>query len=292
MGQNAFPSPEPFEFQGAGVRLRAERWEGAGLPERGSVVLLHGGGQTRHSWGKTARHLAAGNWTTIAYDARGHGDSDWHPEHDYSLDGFVEDLLALVATLDRPPVLVGASLGGITSLVAAAGTHSVASGLVLVDVVVEMEARGIGRIQQFMTAHRDGFASLDEVADAVAAYNPTRRRPRNLDGLRKNVRLGEDGRWRWHWDPAFVRLGDEPRRGAGRASLRAAAARLTIPTMVVRGGESDVVSDAGLADMLQLVPHATSVDVSAAGHMVAGDDNDVFAVTLDQFLEGLDGDRS
>jgi pimeloyl-ACP methyl ester carboxylesterase len=279
------PHPQAFEYQGAGVRLVGDRWAEGG--ERGVVVLLHGGGQTRHSWARTAERLAAGGWTAISVDARGHGDSDWHPEADYTLDGFTSDLLALLGPLEETPVLVGASLGGITSLVAAGEHPGLARGLVLVDVVVRLEAAGIARIQAFLTAHRDGFSSLEEVADAIAAYNPIRRRPRNLDGLRKNVRQRPDGRWYWHWDPAFITIGDEPRRHADPERLRAAAASLRIPTLLVRGAQSDVVSDASMSDMLQLVPGAESVEIPAAGHMVAGDDNDVFATKLEAFLARL-----
>jgi pimeloyl-ACP methyl ester carboxylesterase len=279
-------APERFTFAGEGVTLVGERWAGG---DPGDVVLLlHGGGQTRHSWAKTARRLAAHGRTAVAIDARGHGDSDWHPEQDYSMEAFAADLVAYVATLDRPPVLVGASLGGITALVAAGEHPGLARGLVLVDVVVRVEPRGVDRIRDFMTARPEGFASLEEVADAIAAYNPLRPRPRSLDGLRKNVRLGEDGRWRWHWDPAFMRIGDEPQRRFDPERLRAAATHLTIPTLIVRGAESDVVSDDGMADMLRLVPGAQTVDVKAAGHMVAGDDNDIFGKALERFLAGLD----
>ncbi|MEA2627540.1 MAG: hypothetical protein QOD06_3585, partial [Candidatus Binatota bacterium] len=177
----------------AGVELAAERWGDAA--SRDVVVLLHGGGQTRHSWARTARQLAAHGWLAIAYDARGHGDSGRDVDGGYGLDAFVEDLLGLVATLPAPPVLVGASLGGMTSLVAAGEHSEVVRGLVLVDVVVEVGRAGVDRIRDFMTAHADGFATLDDVADAIVAYNPERRRPRNLDGLRKNVRQGADGRW-------------------------------------------------------------------------------------------------
>jgi pimeloyl-ACP methyl ester carboxylesterase len=278
--------PEIFHFDGDGVRLTGERWPGG---EGGAVVvLLHGGGQTRHSWKRTAERLAASGRTAVALDARGHGDSEWHPERDYTLDGFVDDLIAYVKTLARPPILVGASLGGATALVAAGEHLGLASALVLVDVVVRLEPGGVARIRDFMTARSDGFASLDEVADAIAAYNPLRPRPRNLDGLRKNVRQRADGRWYWHWDPAFMRIDDEPQRDTGPQRLRIAASHLTIPTLIVRGAQSDIVSDAGLADMLALVPHAQTVDVQAAGHMVAGDDNDIFAARLTTFLDQVD----
>jgi pimeloyl-ACP methyl ester carboxylesterase len=136
-----------------------------------------------------------------------------------------------------------------------------------------------------MTAKPEGYESLEEIADAIAAYNPNRPRPKRLDGLRKNVWLGEDGRWHWHWDPAFMLITDEPRRGIDPARLRAAATAITVPTLVVRGLHSDVVSDAGLADMLKLIPHAQVADVQGAGHMVAGDDNEVFASALEGFLD-------
>jgi non-heme chloroperoxidase len=280
------PHPEQLTFQGAGVRLAGERWRADDA--RGIVVLLHGGGQTRHSWKRTAERLATAGWSAIAVDARGHGDSDWHTAQDYTLDGFADDLVALVATLDEAPVLVGASLGGITALVAAGEHPGLARGLVLIDVVVEVEPRGAARILDFLTAHRDGFASLDDVADAIVAYNPIRRRPRNLEGLRKNVRQHADGRWYWHWDPAFVKIDDEPRRHVDPARLRAAAAGLRIPTLIVRGAESDVVSDAGMDDMLRLIAHAESVVVPGTGHMVTGDDNEAFVAGLEAFLTRID----
>lgn len=271
-----------FHFESSGVRLAGERW---GDDQRGeTVLLLHGGGQTRHSWRRTAERLAANGIIAVALDARGHGDSDWDPEQGYKLDDFVGDLLMFVCRLQRPPILVGASLGGITALLAAGEHAGLARAVVLVDVVVQVEPAGVARIRDFMAAHGEGFASLDEVADAIIAYNPVRKRARNLEGLRKNVRQQADGRWYWHWDPAFMRIDDEPQRRIDPERLARAASQLTIPTLVVRGRQSDVVSDAGLADMLRLVPHAEAVDVVAAGHMIAGDDNDVFASRLEAFL--------
>jgi pimeloyl-ACP methyl ester carboxylesterase len=278
------PTPDPLEFESDGLRLAGERFPPG---ERGTVLLLHGGGQTRHSWARTGLRLSHHGWTAIALDARGHGDSQWAPDRDYSLEAFVNDLLTFIATLGEPPVLVGASLGGTTSLVAAGEHPGLARGLVLVDIVAKLEQTGTDRIREFMTARPDGFASLEEVAEAIAAYNPVRRRTRNLEGLKKNVRLGDDGRWRWHWDPAFMAIEDEPQRFADPERVEAAAAALTIPTMIVRGVHSDVVSDEGLAHMLALVPHAQVVEVGAAAHMVAGDDNDVFAARLEAFLDGL-----
>jgi MoxR-like ATPase len=252
------------------------------------VLLLHGGGQTRHSWARTAKRLQETGRTAFTVDLRGHGDSDWDPAEDYTLDAFVADGLELVRSFESPPVLVGASLGGITALQIAGLHPGLVSGLVLVDIVVEVREQGVDRIRRFMTANPDGFGSLEEVADAIAAYNPLRPRPANLDGLRKNLRQGEDGRWRWHWDPAFMGIGDEPQRRVEPEVLGVAAARLDVPTLLVHGKRSDLVSEAGIADMRRRVPQADVVDVPAAGHMVAGDDNDVFTASLETFLEKAD----
>ena len=216
----------------------------------------------------------------VAYDARGHGDSEWDADQNYTLGGFVSDLLAVVRTQPHPLVFVGAPLGGITSLIATAENPGLARGLVLIDVVAEVEPRGAARMLDFLTAHRDGFASLDEVADAIAAYNPHRPRPRDLDGLHKNVRLRSDGRWYWHWDPASIKIGDEPRRQADPQRLRAAAANVQVPTLLVRGAQSDVVTDAGIEDMKPLIPSAESIVVQNAGHMVAGTTTRSFSPAL------------
>lgn len=270
-----------------GLRICGNRWDGGRSSGHVSpLVLLHGGGQTRHSWDRSAAALAQRGYEVYSLDLRGHGDSDWAPDKNYALGAFVGDLTGFLKTIDAKPILIGASLGGITSLCAVGEHPGIATALVLVDVVVDVEPAGIDRIKKFMTDHVDGFATLEEVADAVAAYNPERKRPRNLDGLRKNVRQHDDGRWYWHWDPAFITSDDdEPRRHTDPARLAAAAREVTVPTLIVRGGKSDVVSDAGIAGMRKLVPHAEVTDVSAAGHMVAGDDNQVFAAAIETFLE-------
>ena len=97
----------------------------------------------------------------------------------------------------------------------------------LVDNVVHAEPAGVARIRHFMRAHRTASPSLEEVADAIAAYNPHRKRPPSLDGLRKNARLRDDGRWYWHWDPAFMRIDTSRRDAHSDAPSEAAAAGST-----------------------------------------------------------------
>ena len=279
---------ELVTYTGAGgVLLVGEQWK----PEPrhrwpGVALLLHGGGQTRHSWRGTAARLAAHGWASIAVDARGHGDSHWVPDGDYSLGAFAADLCAIADTLDRAPVVIGASLGGMTALVAQGERPGLARALVLVDIVPRVEAAGRERIRAFMASAPNGFGSLEDAADAVHAYNPHRPRPRNLDGLRKNVRQHADGRWYWHWDPGFLSLGDEPSRAVNTDRLYRAAANIKVPTLLVRGVRSDVVTPEGAAELLRLIPTATAVEV-AAGHMIAGDDNDVFTTRLHDFISSL-----
>jgi pimeloyl-ACP methyl ester carboxylesterase len=276
-----------LRLAGEGLTLAADAYgPGDGPP----VVLLHGGGQTRHAWDGTARLLGDKGWRAKTVDLRGHGDSDWAgPEGGYSLDAFAADVRAVAAAQRRPPVLIGASLGGLSSLVAIAEAPpgvTVAGGLVLVDVAPRLEEEGIARIAEFMLGNLDGFASLEEVADAVAAYNPHRPRPTDLSGLRKNVRRHEDGRWYWHWDPRFLLGGrtDEPRSLRNEDRLDAAARAITVPTLLVRGRQSDVLSEEGARHLVSLVPHARYVDVGGAGHMVAGDRNDAFNDAVIEFL--------
>jgi pimeloyl-ACP methyl ester carboxylesterase len=273
-----------------GVVLRGESW---GDPDRPLVILVHGGGQTRHSWGGTAETLAARGWHAVAYDQRGHGESDRSPSARYTVGTFAADLLEFLGGLGAPPgsaVVVGASLGGLAALLAEGELQPGAFGaLVLVDITPRQEAVGVERIVGFMLERaEEGFASLEEVADAIAAYQPHRERPRSLEGLRKNLRLDPDGRWRWHWDPQLFHPDTGLRSSQQSGRMMAAARTLTLPTLLVRGRLSDLVSEETAREFLEVCPHASFVDVSGAGHMVAGDRNDRFTEAVVDFLESLD----
>lgn len=278
------PLPQRVNYQVNGLQLVGDAWGAHTAPP---VLLLHGGGQTRHAWGGTARALAERGWYAITLDLRGHGESDWAPDGNYMIDAFVADLRHVLARFDRPPVLVGASLGGITALLTEGeAPQPVSTAVVLVDITPRVDPQGVERIRAFMTAKPEGFASLEEAADAVAAYLPHRPRPKDLSGLAKNLRRGPDGRYRWHWDPQlmsptrFARARDPER-------LLAAARSLRVPTLLVRGKLSDIVSEETAAEFLTAVPHARYVDVSGAGHMVAGDQNDIFSKAVIEFLWGV-----
>ena len=259
--------------------------EAHGDPTARPVVLLHGGGQTRYAWGGTAAVLAAAGRYVVNMDLRGHGDSGWAPDGDYSLEAFVRDLELVARELPHPPAVVGASLGGLAALLTSGETApGLVSALVLVDIAPRMDPVGVERIVDFMSGNPDGFASLEEAADAIAGYLPHRPRPKDLRGLQKNLRFGQDGRWRWHWDPAFMTGKQRPGATRDPERLERAASELRIPVLLVRGRMSDIVSEAGAAAFLQVCPRAAFVDVSDAGHMVAGDKNDVFTEAVVRFL--------
>ena len=270
------------KIKAAGLYLAAD----VGGPEDGPpVILSHGGGQTRFAWGKAAGVLAAGGYRVVSVDLRGHGESDWASDRDYTLATMAEDLKAVAGAFDRAPALVGASLGGLASLYALS-TGLEASALVLVDIVPKFNAEGAAKIGAFMAANPDGFASLEEAADAVSAYMPHRPRPKDVSGLKKNLREKE-GRLYWHWDPAFI---TGPRSAEGHrlaVSLDAVMADVTAPTLLVRGMTSDIVDEEGVRHMREMMPHAQFADVQGAGHMVAGDKNDAFNEAVIAFLQGL-----
>jgi non-heme chloroperoxidase len=213
---------------------------------------------------------------------RGHGHSDWAPDGDYAIDSYVADLHIILKSFRQRPVLVGASLGGITSLLTEGeAPQPVSKALVLVDITPRVEQTGVERILAFMTAYPDGFASLEEAAEHIASYIPHRPRPKDLSGLEKNLRKGADGRYRWHWDPQMI---NPARRRRDPERLLSAARALRVPTLLVRGKISDIVSEETTKEFLEVVPHAKFVDVAEAGHMVAGDQNDAFSKAVVEFL--------
>jgi len=277
--------PVTVEFHGdKALTLVADEWNrGAGDPARPTIVMLHGGGQNRFSWKNTGQILAGRSFHVIALDARGHGDSDRAPDAEYTVDAFARDADSVLDQIGRPVVLIGASMGGLTGIIVAnrAGPDRVVK-LVLVDVVPRFESAGTHRIRDFMSRHVRGFETLDHAADAIADYLPHRQRPRNLDGLKKNLRH-RHGRWHWHWDPAFVTsVGNDPFADVER--LEQAAIDLPIPILLIRGKLSDVVSPEGVEDFLAKVPHAEFVELSDAGHTAAGDDNDAFSDAVVAFV--------
>nr|WP_232231987.1 alpha/beta hydrolase [Burkholderia sp. WSM2230] len=263
-----------------GVRLAGDSW---GDPDGTPVILLHGGGQTRHAWSETGRALGAAGFYAVAFDARGHGDSDWSPTCNYSQGAMVRDLEGIAARLaKRRPMLVGAGLGGGISLLAVGEGYLDANALVLINIAPSIEPIGVSRLQSFMRQQPNGFDSPEEAADAIRHYRSHPRRAFAPDVLTRSLRCGEDGKYHWHWDPHFLSW---PRDLARRHKRFSASARkLKLPTLLIRGEGSEIVTKASVDEFLRLCPHAEYADIQDTGHMVAGERNDAFGNTVLRFL--------
>lgn len=257
-------------------------------PETGNfVVLTHGGGQTRHSWGTTARTLAKEGYRVLSLDLRGHGDSDWSPEQQYSIEHHGEDIAAIIKSFAPVPVtLVGASLGGLASLlVAGLLLPERVSALILVDVAINVRPDGAKRITDFMHRHVNGFKTLEEAARAISAYRPDQPRRKDLSGLRKNLRI-RDGQFFWHWDPAMLkRPSADGAPVMPKEELQEAAKNVVVPTLLVRGLRSDVIDEGSEDALREFLPHLEATSVKDAGHMVVGDNNAVFEERIIDFLK-------
>lgn len=256
------------------------------------VLLAHGGGQTRRAWKRVTNDLANAGFCAIAFDMRGHGDSAWSEAGAYEMLDFATDLVAIAAKMGRKPAVVGASLGGLAGLLAE-GVLSQGSfaSLTLVDIAPRMEPDGVMRVVGFMEQHVEtGFASPEEAAEVIAGYMPHRGRRGTGSGLRHYLRRKDDGRFYWHWDPAFIRNIMAAKRSSPEnqehqfQTLSDAAASLTLPLHLIRGGASDLVSEEAVAHLMQVAPHTEYTDIAGATHMVVGDANDAFSAAIIQFL--------
>jgi len=267
------------------MRLAADAYGEVGHP---SIVCLPGAGQTRHAWRRTAQLLVSLGFYVVSVDLRGHGSSSWASDGDYSIQAFAADVRAVIQALPSPPILLGASIGGIASAIAVGEAPTlVARALILVDVVPNMAAEGLERIRAFMSTGRAGFDSVEEASAAVLRYLPERKPSRSLTGLKSNLRRGADGRWYWHWDPAF-HAGSKLRSSDGMFARMAAAARnIRIPVLIISGSRSEVGDREGVAQLKQLIPQARWFEVPGATHMVAGDQNDAFNGAVRSFIADL-----
>jgi non-heme chloroperoxidase len=269
---------------GDGLNLRADAY---GLSANEPVLLLHGGGQSRLSWKRTAFKLAEAGYYAIALDFRGHGESDWSKTGDYDQESFLKDVENIVDQLAKPVCLVGASLGGIVSLLVAGERRPQdIKAVVLVDIAPWAEDKGVARVLTFMNEHLNGFDNLEQAAAAIANYLKHRKKPALSSGLQNTLREGDDGRYYWRWDPALMKnlnvkqVIDEER-------LLQAAKRTPARMLLLRGVFSDVITAKSAERFLEHLPDAKYVEVEKAAHTIAGDSNEAFTKELVHFLDAL-----
>ena len=275
-----------------GLRLTADEW---GDPSNPAVLMCPGAGQNRYAWKTSAEILSQRGWFVMTMDARGHGDSDWSSDHKYEAEDIGRDVIAVLDKFHTPPAVVGASMGGMASLAAQrVSEHQLFAALILVDITPDFDMEGARKIIGFMSGNPDGFVSLNEAADVISAYNPHRERPTDPSGLSRVLQQRSDGRWIWKWDPAYVtsKPGFDSDNQSALATHMERVSRTmsegmlatTAPILLVRGGQSELVTPEAVQGFRELVPDAEFVDVAGTGHMVAGDDNDSFTEAVVEFL--------
>ena len=268
----------------SGLNIAASSW---GRDSDPLVILLHGGGQTRHAWGETGEKLSQNGFYVLALDLRGHGDSDWHPNGEYGVDNYKKDIVSILQEVKKPAAFIGASLGGMTSLSIAVDPElrEKCWALVMVDIGLYPNLEGSQEIVEFMHSGSEGFASIEEAAESVANYLPHRKRPRDNRGLEKNLRLKDDGRYYWHWDPRFLDSRPKDIPEDYKEKQKSFAKVVETPTLLIKGAMSNILTQNEVDDFLKVITHSEFVEIKDAAHMVAGDRNDIFAAAAIDFLE-------
>jgi pimeloyl-ACP methyl ester carboxylesterase len=263
------------------MRFHYLDWGTRGQPP---IVFLHGGGLNSHTWDLVCAALRRERHC-VALDQRGHGESEWSPQMDYSIESQVHDVDGFVDALGLERfVLVGMSLGGANAL-AWAGQHSDRlAGLVLVDTGPEVRAEGIRKIRAF-TAENAPLESVEEFVDRAIAFNPRRNRELLRLSLLHNLRRMPDGRWMWKYDQRHRGKVDPGAQAHRRDVLLSAVKTVECPTLVVRGAESDVFHDEDAERLAGQFRQGRWVKIEGAGHTVQGDNPRDLLVSLRGFLD-------
>ena len=270
---------------GNGLRFHYLDWGDADAPP---VVLLHGFAQTCHSWDFVALSLSD-RFRVITLDQRGHGDSDWAPDGDYTAETQQTDLHAIVEALDlRGFVLMGLSMGGRNAFTYAAHHPERVRALVIVDSAPETRTAGTGNIRRFVE-QEDELDSVDDFIKRVQAYNPRRSVQQIKGSILHNLKELPNGKWTWKYDKILrsSRRSMTPDPGTAERLWKYAES-LQCPTLVVRGAETDVVTAETAEAMQQRIPNSRLATVEGAGHLVMGDNPSGFEKAFISFLAELD----
>jgi len=274
--------PDDWVLDANGVRIHALDW---GNPDRPPIIFLHGFAQQAHSWDFVAlgiRDLCH----VVSLDLRGHGDSGWPDALDYRISDYARDLEAVVATLKQKPIVCGLSLGGRVATAFASESSDRLRGLVIVDVGPEIARAGRDRIREFVES-RQQFESFDELVAYTMQYTRRRRTIEQVRGsLRNAARELPDGTWTWKYDPRL--RGKRPDDPSNTESMMwTALGKISCPTLLVRGGESDILSDEVARKMHAAMPGSQLAIVDGAGHLVPGDRPAAFVSVLRPFVQRL-----
>jgi pimeloyl-ACP methyl ester carboxylesterase len=255
-------------------------WGGDGLP---TILFLHGGALNAHTWDLVCLALR-GEYRCIALDQRGHGDTDWSEEGDYSMGAQLADTTGFVDKMGLDKfILIGMSLGAINSLAYAISHPERLQKLVIIDAGPEMRRPGSSRIRDFVNGVKD-TVTVEGIIEKALQFNPRRDPVILRRSLMHALRQQPDGSWRWKYDRRRFEVLDQEKHRAERAALADGLARITCPTLIVRGGESDVFHEEDGIRLAQRLPDGKFVTVPRAGHTVQGDNPKDLVAELRQFL--------
>ena len=263
-----------------GLRFHYLDW---GNPTNPPLVLLHGVGQTCHTWDLFAAAMSP-HFHVMAFDQRGHGDTDWAADKDYSRRSMVKDVEAFTTALGLDHFfLTGMSMGGANSLSFTANNPGRVEALVVVDVGPRVENKGVQNIRNFMKDFRE-FDSLDEAAAVIHKFNP--RRP--LEIIRKytvvyNLKQLPSGKWTWKYDTYFSEGHSRIDVKQMQQELSQEVKKIACPTLLVKGAESDVLSLDGARLLQTAIPGSEFALVAGAGHSVMGDNPPGFEAAVREF---------
>lgn len=264
-----------------GLRFHYRDWPSTG-PGARDLVLLHGLSGHARSWDHFAAHMTD-RYRVIALDQRGHGESGWASADAYAIGDMADDLAAFVAALGlKDFTLLGLSMGGMVTIDYAGRRPAELSAAVIVDIGPEIVASGVQRIQTGMRA-KDVFASKDEAFAAARAANSAPPEGHHRQRSDANLMRTEDGRWTFRFDRAFRSGALRPRDV--EAAWRSCA-RIAVPTLVMRGADSDILAPEVAERMVQVIPAAQRVEVPAAGHAIPLDNPEGFLAAARGWLKG------
>jgi len=278
-------TPQDRRVNASGLSFHYVEW---GAPTQPPLLCLHGITQTAHSWDEVATDLAA-DYRVLCFDQRGHGDSDWAPGGDYTRQTQAADLDAITDALGlRQFILAGMSMGGINSITFTARHPEKVRALIIVDVSPEIQVKGVENIRSFIQAP-DELDTFEAFVERAHQFNPRRSLENIRSRLSHNLKQLPSGKWTWKYDKA-LRAGERSFQASALQNLWDDVRLIRCPTLIIKGGESDILSAESATKLQAAIPGSRLAIVPGAGHSVMGDNPAAFVGAVRPFLQGLRAD--
>ena len=278
-------APESKFVNANGLNFHYLEWGDQTSP---TILLLHGFAQQAHSWDFVALSFCD-RYRVIVLDQRGHGDSSWSKDGNYSLDAFQNDLESIVEKLElKTFILMGLSMGGRNAIMYAANNPDKVSAVVIVDASPQNMEQGAANIRNFVEQD-DQVSSLEEFVERIHRFNPRRDPIHIRSSIVNNVKQLENGKWTWKYDKLLRKHGlpSSTQDSGITDKLWRSVETVICPTLVVTGAKSDIVSKQTLRRMIQRLQNGHESIVNDAGHLVMGDNPSGFEKAVSAFIANL-----